>query len=136
MSSPENLPIRLEGIQPILAVKSIAESRKFYVEILGFEEDTWGDDTFTSIRRDNTGIYLCKGYQGKPGTWLWVGFDGDIFALHEILVGQGVQIKLPPTNFSWAMEMHVVDPDGHILRFGTDPDSSQPFVDDRTDELF
>jgi catechol 2,3-dioxygenase-like lactoylglutathione lyase family enzyme len=132
----QKLPIRLEGIHPILAVRDISESKKFYVDLLEFEEEPWGDDTFTSIRRDNTGIYLCKGYQGNSGTWLWVGFDGDILILHDFLVKNGVEIKLPPTNFSWAFEMHVVDPDGHVLRFGTDPDPSRPFMDQQTNELF
>jgi hypothetical protein len=41
----------------------------------------------------------------------------------------GVKIKLPPTNFSWAYEMQVEDPDGHILRFGTDPKDEEPLAD-------
>jgi hypothetical protein len=28
-----------------------------------------------------------------------------------------------------ALEMHVEDPDGHVLRFGTDPDYNKPFLD-------
>lgn len=132
----EQLSIRLEGIQPILNVTSIAASKKFYVDILGFSEDNWGDETFTSIRRDNCGIYLCRGHQGQPGTWLWIGFDGDLHSLHEVFVRHNVRIKMPPTNFSWAQEMHVLDPDGHVLRFGTDPDPTQQFHDDRTNELF
>jgi hypothetical protein len=59
--------MRIENIQPILAVKSFSESRKFYIDILEFNEDSWGNDTFTSIRRENTGIYLCEGrVTGKP----------------------------------------------------------------------
>lgn len=38
-------------------------------------------------------------------------------------------IMILPQNFSWAMEMHVVDPDGHVLRFDTDPDPDKLFVD-------
>ncbi|MGN6211269.1 VOC family protein [Parafilimonas sp.] len=75
------------------------------------------------------GIYLCRGEQGNPGTWLWIGFDGDIFKLQDELKAKGVKIKKPPTNFSWAMEMHVEDPDGHVLRFGKEPDNNQPFAD-------
>jgi len=120
---------RLECINPILRVKDMAVSRKFYVGLLGFREAEWGDDTFTSVNRDNTGIYLCQGAQGQPGTWLWVGFDGDIFALYDELVSKGVTIRQPPMNYSWALEMQVEDPDGHVLRFGTDPDESRPFLD-------
>ncbi|HEY9044735.1 MAG TPA: VOC family protein [Ohtaekwangia sp.] len=122
-------PIRLEGIQPILYVKSMAMSRAFYVGVLGFTEAPWGDDSFTSVNRDGTGIYLCQGAQGNPGTWLWIGFDGDIEELYNYLRKNDVTIRMPPGNFSWALEMHIEDPDGHILRFGKEPDSSQPFLD-------
>ncbi len=123
---------RIENIAPVLSVKDMKMSLHFYVDILGFTNANWGDDNFTSINRDKSGIYLCKGGQGNPGTWIWVGFDGDIFLFYSELKGKGVIIKMPPTNFSWAMEMHVQDPDGHILRFGTDPNYNEPFADRTT----
>ncbi|MBS1660758.1 MAG: VOC family protein [Bacteroidetes bacterium] len=116
-----NTTYRIECINPILYVKDMATSLHFYVDLLGFTAAEWGDDTFTSINRDNTGIYLCKGGQGQPGTWIWLGFDGDIYALHAALQSHNIPIRMPPTNFSYALEMHVLDPDGHVIRFGTDP---------------
>lgn len=129
MTESTALNFRVENVAPILYVTDMARSLAFYVDILGFRKAEWGDDNFTSVSRDNSGLYLCKGGQGQTGTWIWIGFDGDIFALHQQMVTNGVSIKIPPTNFSWAYEMQVLDPDGHVLRFGTDPDSSQPFVD-------
>lgn len=123
------LHFRVENIAPILYVKDMSRSLAFYVDILGFKNAEWGDDKFTSVNRDNTGLYLCKGAQGAPGTWIWIGFAGDIFLLHQQLQSQGVTIKLPPTNFSYAYEMQVIDPDGHVLRFGTDPNEKEPFVE-------
>jgi hypothetical protein len=67
--------------------------------------------------------------QRRAGAWIWIGFAGDIFGLHEELSSKGATIKMPPQNFSWAMEMHVTDPDAHVLRFGTDPDCEKPFLD-------
>ena len=96
---------RIENITPILSVTDMAASLAFYVDILGFKKAEWGDEHFTSIHRDNTSIYLCKGGQGKPGTWVWLGFDGDIFELYEQLQSLGVKIKLQPTNFWWAYEL-------------------------------
>lgn len=127
---PDNdaIPVRLECITPILYVKDMSVSLAFYVGLLGFKNAEWGDDNFTSVNRDNTGLYLCKGAQGNPGTWVWMGFDGDIQALYQALVSKGVTIKLPPTNYPWAYEMAIADPDGHVLRFGTDPDEAQPFA--------
>jgi len=69
-------------------------SLAFYVDILGFKKPGWGNENFTSIGRDNSALYLCKGGQGNPGTWIWVGFDGDIFSLHQQLISRGVA-----TNF-------------------------------------
>ena len=119
----------VENITPILYVNDMIRSLAFYVDILGFKNAEWGNDDFTFVGLDNSGIYLCKGAQGHAGTWVWIGFDGDIFSLHEKLISQKVKIKLPPTNFSWAYEMQVEDPDGHILRFGTDPNDKEPFAD-------
>jgi catechol 2,3-dioxygenase-like lactoylglutathione lyase family enzyme len=129
MNKSDSLNFRIENISPILYVTDISKSLKFYVDILGFTNAEWGDDNFTSVNRDNKGFYLCKGGQGLAGTWIWIGFDGDILDLHERLKSKGVTIKLPPTNFSWAFEMQVQDPDGHIIRFGTDPNDKEPFAD-------
>jgi len=40
--------------------------------------------------------------------------------LHEQFKARGVGIRLPPTNRPWAREMQVEDPDGNILRFGSE----------------
>jgi catechol 2,3-dioxygenase-like lactoylglutathione lyase family enzyme len=129
MNSRKNLNFRIENIAPILNVSDMARSLAFYVDILGFQNAEWGNENFTSIHRDRTGFYLCKNGQGGPGTWAWIGFDGDIFHLYEYLQNNAVKIKLPPTNFSWAYELQAEDPDGHVLRFGTDPSEIEPFAD-------
>jgi catechol 2,3-dioxygenase-like lactoylglutathione lyase family enzyme len=123
------MKFHVENIAPVLNVADMSRSLAFYVNVLGFSNADWGTQEFTLVGRDNSGIYLCEGGQGGPGTWVWIGFDGDIFSLHEKLKSERVKIKLPPTNFSWAYEMQVEDPDGHVLRFGTDPDATKPFSD-------
>lgn len=129
MDNRNPLKFRIENIAPILYIKDMSRSLAFYVDLLGFKKAEWGDDNFTSINRDNSGLYLCKGGQGSPGTWVWIGFDGDIFSLHQKFIANGVTIKLPPTNFSYAYEMQIIDPDGHVLRFGTDPNENEPFAE-------
>ena len=101
---------------PILRVADMAVAVKYYVEVLGFSNADWGHELFTSVNRDKAGIYLCQGGQGKPGTWVWIGVD-DVDALHEEYAASGAKIQLPPNNYPWAYEMHVEDPDGHVLRF-------------------
>src|SRR5215831_15924434 len=103
----DKLSYRVENITPILSVKDMNVSRNFYKNILGFEEADWGTDEFTSFNKDGTGIYVCRNGEGNPGTWIWIGFDGDIFQLYEQLKAKGVIILQPPKNFSWALEMHL-----------------------------
>ncbi|HET9826098.1 MAG TPA: glyoxalase superfamily protein [Chitinophagaceae bacterium] len=117
--------IRVENITPILYVSDMARSLAFYVNVLGFENAEWGDENFTSIDLNGKGLYLCKGGQGSPDTWVWIGFNGSIFSLYKELQSKGVNVKMPPTKFSWAYELQVEDPDGHILRFGTNPDDRE-----------
>jgi len=74
-------------------------------------------------------IFLCQDDQGCKGTWIWVGFDGDIFSPYEVVKAKGVVIRQRPKNHSWALEMQIEDPDGHVLRFGTEPNEEEPYVD-------
>ena len=107
-----------ECVSPILRVASLARSLSYYVSVLGFRQE-WGGDDFACITRDNISIYLSEDDQGVPGTWVWIGV-GDVSALHEEYTAKGATILHPPQNFPWALEMKVGDPDGHVLRFGSD----------------
>ncbi len=118
-------PVHFENSQPILRVENMRDSVSFYVDKLGFLEAEWGDHQFTSVNRDRAGIYLCAGGQGRGGAWVWVGVS-DADALHEELRSRGVLIRMEPTTFSWAREFHVEDPDGNVLRFGSDPGGPIP----------
>ena len=111
---------RFERSTPILSVADVARSVRYYVDVLGFRNAEWGNDDFTCITRDNADIYLSKGDQGQAGTCVWVGVE-DVEALYAEIVPKGAIILHPPENFSWAHEMKVGDPDGHVLRFGSDP---------------
>ena len=112
---------RIECINPILNVADIPRSLRFYVDLLGFENAPWGGDDFTCVARDGCAIYLCKGGQGRAGTWVWMGVE-DARALHDHLAANGVAIRTGLTNAGYALEFHVEDPDGHVLRVGSDPE--------------
>jgi len=114
------MTVRFEDANPILSVRDMAASVRYYVEVLGFTNAEWGSDDFTMVTRDRAGIYLCRGAQGQPGTWAWVGV-GDAAALHEEYKASGAKIRQPPVLRPWALELWVEDPDGHVLRFGSDP---------------
>lgn len=114
-------PERVETIDPILRVEDMRLSVRYYVDVLGFREADWGTDDFSYVGRDGRGIYLCRGAQGRGGAWVWVGVE-DVRALFRIYRGRGAVIRSEPTNHPWALEMQIEDPDGNVLRFGSEPD--------------
>jgi predicted enzyme related to lactoylglutathione lyase len=111
----------IENVTPILRVDDIARSRRYYVETLGFSLD-WDADAMISVSRDGKSIMLCEREQGQPGTWLWIGVE-DADVLFAEVSARGARIRTPPQNFSWAYEFQVEDPDGHVLRIGSEPKS-------------
>jgi predicted enzyme related to lactoylglutathione lyase len=120
MVESANKPVHFEGSQPILRVEDMQRALRFYVDKLGFKNIFWGTDEFTSVNRDRAGIYLCRGDQGRGQAWIWIGV-GDVEKLQEEYKARGVAIRMPPTNYPWALEMHIEDPDGNVIRFGSDP---------------
>jgi catechol 2,3-dioxygenase-like lactoylglutathione lyase family enzyme len=114
------ISVLFENSQPILRVENMEASLHFYVDLLGFRNADWGSDDFTCISRQGAVIYLCRGDQGRGGAWVWIGVE-DAEKLHEELAALGVPIRMPLTNHSWALEFQVEDPDGNVLRFGSEP---------------
>jgi predicted enzyme related to lactoylglutathione lyase len=120
----------IECIIPILRVKSLRSSIRFYEEVLGFRLD-WGGRSgsiVASVSRDGRAIMLCEGSQGQPGTWIWIGVE-DIEPLLKAFAAKGATVLQQPTNYSWAYEMRIEDPDGHVLRFGSDAKKNLPIAD-------
>lgn len=118
-------PNPFHSATPILPVKELAASLRYYVELLGFAVD-WGGPYFAQVSRGSCHLMLAEGDQGTPPTWTWVGVE-DAAALHEEYLASGALVRNPPTNFSWALEMQVADPDGNVLRFGSEPVEGRPF---------
>ena len=114
-------PYHVERIEPVLRVEDMRAALHFYVDILGFQNAEWSSDDFAGISRGGGSLYLCHADQGRGGAWVWIGVD-DVRPIYEDLKARGLPILLPPTNFPWALEMRVADPDGNVLRFGSEPE--------------
>ena len=112
--------VYFENSQPILRVENMHSSLRFYVELLGFTKASWGSDDFTCVSRDHATIYLCRGDQGRGGAWVWVGVEA-ARKLHDEWQARGVAIRMPPRSYPWALEFQVEDPDGNVLRVGSEP---------------
>ncbi len=111
---------------PILRVENLDLSLDYYLAKLGFTEDWRWKEWIASVSRGPCNLMLSQGDQGNPGSWVWIGV-GDTAKLHEEFRKSGAIIRQGPTNHPWALEMQVSDPDGNVLRFGSDPLKDQPF---------
>lgn len=120
---PTSLP-HFECSTPILRVESMEGSLRYYVNVLGFVNAPWGDDRFTCVSKDGAAIYLCRGGQGHVGAWAWIGVD-NVRTLHQAYLERGAIIRQGPTNHPWALEILVEDPDGNVLRFGSEPEAAE-----------
>jgi predicted enzyme related to lactoylglutathione lyase len=116
--------VYFEGQTPILRVNNLSASLSHYIQILGFKLD-WQGPYFASVSRDRCSLFLSEEDQGHYGTWVWIGVS-DAEALHKELQEKGARVRHPPTNYPWAYEMQVEDPDGNTLRLGSDPLTGQP----------
>jgi len=123
---PDASQIRFHPASPILRVQSLSSSIDYDVNLLGFGLDWLEPGVMASVSRGPTNIMLGEGDQGHPGTWLWIGI-GKIEPLSEEYRVKGSIIRQPPTNYPWAYEMQVSDPDGHVLRFGSETKEGEPF---------
>jgi len=125
MSPTENAPgIIFEGTVPILRVQNVEASILYYAQQLGFHVN-WQTQGFVSVSRGRCTIFLSQGDQGHTGSWVWIGV-GDAGALFEEFRRTGAKIRHLPTNYPWAYEMQVEDPDGNILRCGSEPKENTP----------
>lgn len=113
---------------PILRVASLDASLAYYTEALGFAL-AWRHGDFAQVERGEAALMLGDGEQGRVGTWVYVGV-ADADALARELRDRGAIIRNGPVNYPWgARELHVADPDGNVLRFGSDAVAGEPFGD-------
>lgn len=114
-----------ENSTPILRVRDLQSSIDWYTNVLGFHIEWHVPGLIASFARDGGRVWLCEGDQGHPGAWVWFGVDA-VEPLYEEFVSKGATIRVPPTNYEWAFEMQVSDPDGNVLRFGAEPKENEP----------
>ncbi|HTH52515.1 MAG TPA: glyoxalase superfamily protein [Edaphobacter sp.] len=115
--NPTTARVQFEGVNPILRIENLSTSLDYYIRILGFRIE-WESPFFACISRDRCNLFLCEEDQGHTGSWVWAGVT-DVDALFDEYKAAGARIRHPPTNYPWACEMQVEDPDGNILRLGS-----------------
>ena len=114
------------SVIPILNVKSVVESIAYYTTVLGFTRNwDWPDDderkTFGSISNGAVTVFFAENDQPDTEPFsVYYGVD-DVDRLHELYKAAGAEVTQAPTDQPWQMrEMLVADPDGHVLRIGSE----------------
>jgi catechol 2,3-dioxygenase-like lactoylglutathione lyase family enzyme len=118
---------RVERINPCLNVEDVRASVEYYVDILGFELYVQLP-TLGIVERNGHQIHLRLGERGPVPSRVWIGV-GDVGVLYKQYTAKNARIRQEPTNYSWAYQMEVEDPDGHILVLGSEPREDLPFTD-------
>lgn len=117
---------RIADARTVLAVRDLAASTRFYIDVLGFTRD-FGDSTdgWSFLSRDNFKVMLGECPNEKPASALgdhsYVAYllVEDIDALHTELVSRAAPVVSPPADEPWGLrEFGIRTPDGHRIRFG------------------
>lgn len=114
-SDPEQF---LQGA-PVLHVKDVTTTARYYRDVLGFTWD-FGDENYSVVWRDNSAIHLVKDAQNPTGIHLfqWVK---DVDAYYRDIKNSAAEISGPPTDQAWGgREFTVIDPNGVAIVFGQD----------------
>jgi predicted enzyme related to lactoylglutathione lyase len=120
--------VSAQGLTPILYVRDFGEAMSYYTEKLLFRKLwDWGKPPgFGAVALGNVEIFLRHQAQGQPGMWLCI-FMEDVDAYHARISKLGAEIIRPPMDEPWGMrEMHVRDPNQHVIRFGHGIPSREP----------
>ncbi len=107
-------------LTPILYVRDFTEAMNYYTSKLLFERLwDWGDPpSFGAVRLGKVEIFFCLRAQGAPGTWLSIFVD-DVDDYCKRIKRLGAKVIYGPVDESWGVrEIHVQDPNQHVIRFG------------------
>lgn len=101
---------------------------KYYTEKLLFQRLwDWGKPpSFGAVRLGQVELFFCLKGQGQPGTWLMI-FVGDVDEYFARISRLGANVIKKPTDEPWGVrEIHVQDPNQHVIRFGHGIQTREP----------
>jgi len=117
---------RITNSRCVLAVRDLARSTRFYMEVLGFQRD-FGDGSggWSFLSRDGFRLMLgeCRdatpaGELGDHSWFVYLTVDG-VDRLHAEVARGGAEILSVPATKPWGLREFVLrTPDGHRIVFG------------------
>lgn len=119
---------RAVAIQPRLAVANVAESVRFYLDVLGFApagDEPTAADTFAILARDGVGLQLVQADEhhpaGRSTVWIEVA---DALAEHARVQPLAAIEWGPEVYWYGCREFALLDPDGHRIVFSSPTDEA------------
>ena len=125
MANPET-PGEFGRAVPILRIASLEASLAVLRRGPGLSSGLEGGG---QLRLRPPGKSLADAERWRSGSPRHLGLDrgGRRGRLAGRARARGAVIRHPPTNYPWgSRELHVTDPDGHVLRFGADLKKGEP----------
>src|SRR5581483_10419507 len=119
-----------EFLTPILRVRDFREAVEYYTKTLLFElKWEWGQPaSFGCVSKGKAEIFFCWNGQGRPGMWLCCPVV-DVDEYYERIKGRGAEVIYGPKDEPWGLrEIHVRDPNEHVIRFGHGIPTQEPRV--------
>ena len=119
----------LHGLQPVLPVRDLAASVRFYCDLLGLELDfLYGEPpAYGRVRHTGDGapiyLHLSPVAPGEPIACaeLRLHVGRDIDGLYAAYAALGARLQATPQTKPWGLrEFELLDPDGHLLIFGAE----------------
>jgi predicted enzyme related to lactoylglutathione lyase len=113
--------MKAESAATVFQVSDLAASKRYYIEVLGFEIDfEFGD--YASVRIDDVHIHLNQNPDstaiGHGGVYI---FCDEVSAYYQDVAGRGASTSGEPVQAPYGMlDFQAVDPDGNTVSFGCD----------------
>jgi len=120
--------ISAQCLTPILYVRDFREATHYYTKKLLFDlRWQWGKPpSFGCVSLGKVEIFFCLKAQGHPGTWLSVFMD-DIDDYFDRITKMGAEVIYGARNEPWGCrEIHVRDPNQHVIRFSQGIPAREP----------
>jgi uncharacterized glyoxalase superfamily protein PhnB len=118
---PTSDPAQFIQGAPVLHVRDVEATARFYCDVLGFTWD-YGDSSYAVVWRENSAIHLVKDQKNPSGVHLfqWVR---DVDAYYREVLERGADIAMAPEDQPYGVrEMGLRDINGVGIVFGQDID--------------
>jgi uncharacterized glyoxalase superfamily protein PhnB len=117
--------VKIVNSRCVLAVRDLAESTRYYINVLGFQKDPINAEGWSFLTRDCFRVMLGECVDERPagelGNHSWFAYwnvEG-VDDLYRELVAKGAIVSSAPTDKPWGLrEFGLCTPDGHRIVCG------------------